>query len=127
MYRNTGRVNLCETRVCEISTLLPALYSCRTITVHSVRRKEICISITTCSDNHCVCTEALELSGNEVTGDDTLSLTVNHYEVEHLVTRVALNGTRCYLTVKGRISAEQKLLTGLAPSIECTTYLYATE
>ena len=43
------------------------------------------------------------------------------------MTRVALYGTEGYLAVHGGVCAEQKLLSGLAPGIECTAYLGSAE
>ena len=75
-------------RICEVSTLTIALDSCCTVATHSVCRKEVCVAITTSSDNNCVCRETLELTGNGVLGDDTTSTTVNDNYVFHLVTSI---------------------------------------
>ena len=74
-----------------------------------------------------MCAESFNFTGNEVSCDDTLCLTVDDYEVEHLVTWIALYGACCNLLVEGSICAEKELLTGLSPGIESTAYLHATE
>ena len=71
--------------------------------------------------------EPLKFSGDKITGDDTLCLTVNHDEVEHFVTRIAGHGTSSDLTVQSSISSEEELLTGLSTGIECTTHLDTSE
>ena len=72
-------------------------------------------------------TEALEFAGNEVAGDDTLGFTVDDYEVEHLITRIALDGTGGNLAVQGGIGTEQELLAGLSTGIESTAHLDTSE
>ena len=51
--------------------------------------------------------KALQLTRYEVTGDDTLCLTVYQHQIQHLVTRIALHGTGGNLTVQGGIGTQQ--------------------
>ena len=88
VYRDTGWMDLREARISEICTLLPALYGCRTVAVHCIGGKEICVAVTTGCDNYSVCTEPFELTGYKVAGYDTLCFTVHDYEVQHLVARI---------------------------------------
>ena len=85
MNGDTCRVNLYVAGVCEVCTLAVALDGCSTVATHSVGREEVCVAITTSSDYHGVCREALELACNEVLGDNTASTSVNDYYVFHLV------------------------------------------
>ena len=52
MNRNTGRVNLCKTRVSEESSLLVALPSCRTVGIHCVSGKEVGVSVSIDNTKH---------------------------------------------------------------------------
>ena len=67
--------------------------------------------------------KSFDLTCNKVSCDDTLSLTVDENYIEHLVTWVALDCTCCNLAVKGSISTEKELLSGLSTSIEGTADL----
>ena len=69
----------------------------------------------------------LDLAGYEVAGDDTASLAVLDDDVEHLMTRVALDRACCDLLVECGVCAEQQLLSGLAAGIERTRYLRTAE
>ena len=124
---NTGRMDLREAGICEICTLAVALHSSGTVAVHSVGGEEIGISITAGGNHHGVCAEPFELAGDQVAGDDTLSLAVDDDEVEHLVTRIALYGTCGNLLVEGCIGTQKELLSGLTAGIEGTADLHATE
>ena len=65
-------------------------------------------------------TETLQLTGYQVTCDDTASLAILNNYVEHLVAGVALNRAVSDLLVQCSVSTEQQLLTGLTTSIERT-------
>ena len=120
-------MNLCVAWVSEPSTLAVALESSRTVAAHSICRKEVCVTVTAGTDNYCVGSEALYLTCNKVTCDDTACTTVDDDNVKHLVTCIQLNGTLVYLVVECRVCTEKKLLTGLAAGIECTRYLSTAE
>ena len=125
--RNTGRVDLREAGVCEESALAVGLHRGGAVGVHRVRGQEIGISVTTGSEDHGVGAEALDLTGHEVAGDDTLRLAVDDDEVQHLVARIALHGAGGDFLVQGRISAEKQLLTGLSAGVEGTAHLDTAE
>ena len=72
-------------------------------------------------------TESLKFTGYEVPRNDTLSLTVDDNEIEHLVTRIAFHCTGCNLPVESSVCTEKELLSGLSAGIESTAYLHATE
>ena len=127
MDRNAGRMDLRETGIGEISASLIALKGGGTVGIHSVGGKEIGISISSGGNDDGMRAEALELAGDEIAGDDTLGLAVHKYEVEHLVTGITLHRTGGNLAVKGGISTEKELLSGLSASIESTADLDASE
>ena len=98
--RNTSGVNLSVSRVGEISAFMITLNGYRAIRCHSVGRKEINVSVSAGSDNDSVCRESFNLSGNQITGDDTARTTVDNHEVEHLVTCKLFYRTFFHLTVE---------------------------
>ncbi len=93
-------MDLSEAGICKISSLLVALKRSRTVGIHCVGGKEIGVSISAGSNYDGMGAEALELTGNQVAGDYTLSLSVHHYEVEHLVPGICLYGTGCNFFVE---------------------------
>jgi len=127
MDRNTGRMNLRKARISEICTLLVALPCGGTIGIHGISREEEGTAVASGSDYYGMRAESLELTGNEVAGDDTLGLAVDDDEVEHLVARITLYSPGRDLTVKSCICAEKKLLASLASGIESTAYLNSSE
>src|SRR5574344_2217929 len=127
MYRNTGRVYLSEARISKICTFLKALPSGRTIAIHSIGRKIICMAVTTCGEYDCMCSESFNFACNQITSDNTFCLTVDNNKIQHLVTWITCYSSSCNLTVKSSISSQKKLLSCLPASIERTTYLHTTE
>ena len=74
-----------------------------------------------------MCSESLKFTCHKVSCDNTLGLTIDNYEVEHLMTRIALHCSCGNLSVESCISSEKKLLSGLSAGIESTAYLNTTE
>ena len=85
------------------------------------------ISVASGGDHDSVGSESFKLSGNEIAGDDTLCLTVDDHEVEHLVAGIGLDGAVGYLLVESGVGAQKELLSGLSACIEGTAYLHAAE
>ena len=83
-------MDLYHTGVSEVGTLLIAQPRCRSVACQSVGGEEVSITVATCSDYDSVSTEALQLTGHEVSGDDTASTTIDDHEVDHLVAGVEL-------------------------------------
>ena len=127
MNGNTGGVNLNVRGICEVCTLTIALDSSCTVTTHSIGREEVGVTITTSSNHYGIGAETLQLTSNEVLGNDTTSTTVNDDYILHLVTGIELHLASLYLTAQRAIGTQQQLLTGLTLSIECTAYLSTTE
>ena len=127
MYRNTGRMYLCETGICKVSTLAPALHSSGTVAVHSISGKKISISISTGSNNHRMCAKSLELAGNQVAGNNTLRFPVYNHQIQHLVTGITRNCAGGYFFIQRCICTQKQLLSGLSAGIESTAYLNSTK
>ncbi len=127
MHRDAGGVDLSEAGISEICTLLIALPCGRTVAVHGVGGKKIGVAISAGGDHYGMGSEPFKLSGNKVSGYDTLCLSVDDDEVKHLVARITLYGTCCNFLVQRSVGTEQKLLAGLSPRIEGTADLHASE
>ncbi len=132
MNGDTCWVNLNERGICEVCALAVACHGCGAVATHRVCRKEICITVTACSDNYGVSCEALELTCNEVLGDDAACafntvLVFDKDEFMHLIAVVALHLTELDLAVERAVCTEKKLLTCLTFGVECAAHLSATE
>ena len=127
MDGDTCGVNLGEGEVGQVSTLAEGLDCGGTVATHGVGRQEEGAAITTGGENHGVGGVTLKLACDEVAHDDTTGAAVNHHDVKHLATVVALDGALLDLTVQRGVCAEQKLLAGLTLGVECTGNLCATE
>jgi hypothetical protein len=68
-----------------------------------------------------------ELAGNEIARDDAARLAVDDDEVEHFGARVHGDLACVHLALEGLIGAEQKLLAGLAASVEGARNLGSAE
>ena len=64
--------------------------------------------------------EALDLTRDEVTSNDTTSTAVDDDDIEHLVTGVHLHRALTDLTAQSRVSTEEELLPRLTTSVEST-------
>ncbi|CAI8448245.1 MAG: Uncharacterised protein [Cryomorphaceae bacterium] len=102
-YWNTGWVNLSETRIgheCPLAVCFPC---CGHIRSHRICREEEYVSVSTRTQQHCVCSVTLELTCYQVFSDDTTSLAVHHNQFLHLVTSVHFHTAFSDLTVQCRI------------------------
>ena len=120
-------MNLHVARVGEISALAVARHCGSHVAAHSVGGEEVGVAISTGGDHHCVGRESLELSGDEVLGDDTAGTSVDNHHVKHLIAGVELHFSCVHLCGESGIGTEQKLLTSLSFSIERTAHLSTTE
>src|SRR5574344_1342158 len=127
MYRNTSRMNLCKTRVSKKCPLLITLPCRRTVTVHSVCREEIYVAVSATRNNYCMSSKSFNLTGDNISCNNTFCFSFNQNKVKHLITRIAFNRTLCNLSVHSSISSNQQLLSGLSAGIKCTANLCASE
>ncbi len=127
MYRNTGRVDLNETGVSEVSTLAVSLQGSGAVATHSVGGEEVGVAVSAGSEADSVSRVALELAGYQILGNDTACATVDDDDVLHLGTRVELYSAAVDLFHQRGVSTEQQLLTGLTLGIERTANLHTTE
>ena len=71
--------------------------------------------------------KALDLTRDEVTGDDTTSTAVDDDDVKHLVAGVHLHRALTDLAAQCRVSTEEELLPRLTTCVECTRDLCTPE
>src|SRR5690349_11085372 len=70
---------------------------------------------------------AFKMTGNEIAANDSSCLPIDHYHVEHFMTRVHLYIAQCHLPFKRLVSADQELLARLPGRIKSTLHLRSTE
>ena len=83
-----------------------------------IGRKEKNIAVTPGCENYGIARESIDFAGAKVAGDDSLGVTINQNKVEHLGLRKHFYGAERNLAAQRLISAEQKLLAGLATRVE---------
>ena len=120
-------MDLSEARIGHGSALLVGLPCSRHIGSHGVGGQEKDIPITTGAQKHGVGTVAFQFSGDQVAGDYTSRLSVDHHEVHHLVPRIHLHLSLGDLSFQCGIRAEKQLLTGLSFCVKSAAHLNATE
>ena len=125
--RNAGRMNLRVTWIGETGALLVSPPRRRGVGITSVGGEIEYVAVAPGSHDHTVGRVRGDFAGNQVAHDDALGLSVDEDEFEHFGVRVKLNPAGTDHFGECRISAEQKLLAGLAPGVERPGDLSATE
>ena len=97
---NAGGVNLNVGWISKVSTLAVASHCSAHVASHCVGREEIGVAVTTGGDYHSMSGKALELTCNEVLGNDASCATVDDYHVVHLVAVVALHVAHLNLAIE---------------------------
>ncbi len=97
MHGDTRRVNLNEAGIGEVGTLTIGLDGCGAVATHGVGRQEVSVAITAGGQTNGVTGIALELSGNEVLGDDATAAAVDDDDILNLCTGVELHGAVVHL------------------------------
>src|ERR1035441_10406612 len=85
------------------------------------------VAVTTCAEDDRVGDMHAELAGNEIAGDDTARLAVDHDEVEHLRAGDHGDGAGVDLALERLVRTEKKLLAGLAAGVKGARDLRAAE
>src|SRR5437899_6367648 len=88
------------------------------VATERVGRKKKNIAVTAGRENYSVAGESIDFAGAQIAGDDPLGMTVNQNKVEHLGLRKHFYRAERNLATERLISAEQKLLAGLATRVE---------
>ena len=69
----------------------------------------------------------LDFTGDQITGDDSLRVTIHKDKVEHLGVLMHLDSTKADLSTQCRVGPKQELLAGLPFGIECSGNLGSPE
>ena len=98
MYGDTGGMNLYIRRIGHIGSLTITLDSSGTVTAHRIGTQEVSITITACGNHHGIGREALQLTSNQILGNDTTGTAVHNHHVLHLITGEELHLASMNLT-----------------------------
>ena len=100
----------------------------RAFFIGAIRRRDIAparvgrqikdISIAPGGQHDRVAGKATDLSGAEISRDNTFGMPVHHNEIEHLGLREHLHSAGRHLAAERLVTAEQQLLSGLTPRIK---------
>src|SRR6266511_3939147 len=125
--RDAGGMNLREGRIREERASFVSTICGRDIASARVGREIKHVSISASREHHSIRSVSLDFSGTEIAGDDSLGMSLNNHQVEHLSLWKHLHCAGRDLTAKRLITAEQKLLTGLSARVERDRHLGAAE
>src|SRR4030095_8106948 len=85
------------------------------------------VSISASREHDSIRCMSLDFSGTQIAGNDSLGMSLDNHEIEHLRLRKPLYRAGRHLSAKRLITAEQKLLTGLSARVESPRHLGAAE
>ena len=126
-HRNTGWVNLGETRIGEQCAAFMGAVGCRHVAALGVGRKIKYIAITARAQHHCVARVGFDFARDHIAGDNAPRFAINHHNVEHFGARVHLHFAQADLPFQRLIRADQQLLASLSTRIKCARNLCAAE
>ena len=120
-------MNLREAGIREKRALLISAISGGDIAAARIRRKIKNVAISAGGEHDSVRRMPVDFSGDQVARDDSFGMSVDQDEIEHLRLRKHLDRAGGDLSAKRLITAEQKLLPGLAACVERARNLRAAE
>jgi hypothetical protein len=126
-HRDAGRVDLRVAGVAEVGALAVRPPVRRDIGAHGVGGEEEDVAVAAGGEDDRVGEVGLDLAGHEVAGDDASRAPLLDDELEHLVPREHLHGAGRDLPLERLVGADEELLARLAPRVERTGDLDATE
>src|SRR5882724_779553 len=126
-HRDTGRMDLREAGIAEISAFFMGLPGCRYITAHGIRGQVEYITISAAAEQDGMAEMSFQLTGDQVAGNDAPGLPIDKDGIQHLVTGVHFYIAQGHLSFQGLVGADQQLLPRLPCRIEGPLYLYAAE
>ena len=127
MYRNTGGVNLRETRVGEAGAFFIGFPGRTTVGVHGVGGQEVNVTVAARTEQYGVGRITFYGTVGQVAANDTAGVTVLDHDVHHLATGVELDAALVDFVAQRAVGPDEQLLAGLAAGIERTRYLRAAE
>jgi hypothetical protein len=120
-------VDLREAGIGEESALPVCSPGGRRVATLGVRRQVESVAVATGGEHDGIGHVGFDLPRHHVASHDAASRAVDDDELQHLVAWEALHRSGAHLTCERLVGAEQKLLSGLAASVERAGHLRATE
>ena len=117
-YGNAGGMNLGETGIGEERPLFVSTVGRGHVATARIGRKIENISVAAGRQDNRVTRDVVDLSGAQISSDDSLRLSVNDHDVEHFGLGKHLDGTVGDLAAERLVTAKQKLLAGLAAGVK---------
>src|SRR5437660_2518931 len=115
---DAGGMNLGETRITKKGATFVSAIGGGDVATAGIGRKEKNIAVTAGREHYSVSGEGIDFAGAKIAGDDSLGMTINQHEVEHLSLRKHLHRAERDLPAEGLVGAQQKLLAGLAAGVK---------
>src|ERR1041385_552064 len=115
---NAGRMDLRKTWVGEERPFFVSAISGGDVATACVGREIKDVAVSAGCEHDGVGGVLLDCSRDQVARDDSLGMTIDNYQVEHFGLRKHLHGAGGNLTRERLITAEQKLLAGLAARVK---------
>ena len=115
---NAGGMNLGEARITKKGAAFVSAIGGGDVATARVGRKKKNIAVTAGRKNNGVAGESTDFPRAKVAGDDSLGVTINQHEIEHLGLGEHFHRAERDLPAEGLIGPEQKLLAGLAAGVK---------
>ena len=120
-------MNLCEGRICKQRAPFVSTVRRRDVASSRVGRKIKDVSVSPSGDYDSIRRVPFDFSGAQIPSDDSLGMSLDNHEVEHLRLRKHLHCADSDLTTKRLITSQQELLTSLSTRIKSPRHLRAAE
>src|SRR6266446_6910121 len=115
---DAGGMNLSEARITKKRTAFVSAIGGGDVATARVGRKKKDIAVTAGRENNGIAGEGIDFAGAQVAGDDSLGMTIDQNEVEHLGLREHFHRAEGDFPAEGLIGPEQQLLAGLAAGVK---------
>src|SRR5207248_4426137 len=125
--RDAGGMDLSETRIGEERTFFVSAIGRRHIAAARVGRKVKNIPVTAGGQHDCVGRDVVDLTSAQITGNNSLGVSIDDDDVEHFGLGKHLHGAGGDLAAERLITAKQKLLPSLTARIKRSRNLRAAE
>ena len=126
-YRDACRVNLCKAWICKTRTTAIRTESSGHITTNRISGQVVDIAIPSRAKQHRIRSPNLQFSSGKVTGNNTLGMSIDHNEVEHLLPHMHFHLSGGNLTTQRTVGTEEQLLASLPAGVKGTAYLSSTK
>ena len=120
-------MNLSETGVGKVGTLLPAGAGSAHVAAHGIGGKEEHTAIAASSKQHGITGIALDFTCHHIAHHDTLGVAIDHHKIHHFGAGVHLDVALADFLLHSLVGTEKQLLAGLTTAVESTLQLGTTE